>query len=80
MVFMTASPVLTNEVKRFYANLKSTLKSHLQQKEHVRAEIEKRKEFQLVEGAELLETATAASGDVDVGSEASKGAATTDAE
>lgn len=29
MVFVTASPVLTNEVKTYYASLKDQLKKHL---------------------------------------------------
>ena len=29
MVFVTASPVLTNEVKQYYANLKQQLAAHL---------------------------------------------------
>ena len=29
MVFVTASPVLTNEVKSYYASLKDQLKKHL---------------------------------------------------
>jgi hypothetical protein len=41
MVFITASPVLTNEVKRFYANLKKHLKHHLKLKEEKQEEKEK---------------------------------------
>jgi hypothetical protein len=32
-VFVTASPVLSNEVSRFYSNLKDTLVNHLKAKE-----------------------------------------------
>lgn len=30
MVFVTASPVLTNEVKQYYSSLKEKLKTHLE--------------------------------------------------
>lgn len=30
MVFITASPVLTNEVRRFYGNIKAKLVNHLE--------------------------------------------------
>ncbi len=46
MVFITASPVLTNEVKRFYSSIKAKLVVHLRKRE---AEREKRilqEEFQ----------------------------------
>jgi hypothetical protein len=33
MVFITASPVLTNEVKRFYGSVKQKLINHLKKKE-----------------------------------------------
>lgn len=33
MVFITASPVLTNEVKRFYQNIKAKLVAHLRKRE-----------------------------------------------
>ena len=33
MVFVTASPVLTNEVKQYYTSLKQRLTSHLKLKE-----------------------------------------------
>lgn len=39
MVFITASPVLTNEVKRFYGSIKQKLINHLKKRE---AEREKR--------------------------------------
>ena len=35
MVFVTASPVLTNEVKQYYASLKEQLHSHLVKVEKV---------------------------------------------
>ena len=33
MVFITASPVLTNEVKRFYGSIKTKLVNHLKKRE-----------------------------------------------
>ena len=41
LVFITASPVLTNEVKRFYGTLKAKLTSHLRKKEQERREKDK---------------------------------------
>lgn len=38
MVFVTQSPVLTNEVKQYYANLKQQLAAHLMVVEKVREE------------------------------------------
>jgi len=37
MVFITASPVLTTEVKRFYGSIKAKLVLHLRNKELARA-------------------------------------------
>ena len=36
MVFITASPVLTTEVRRFYGSIKAKLVNHLKQKEVAR--------------------------------------------
>ena len=36
MVFVTASPVLTNEVKKYYSNLKEQLKLYVSKKEEIR--------------------------------------------
>jgi len=38
MVFITASPVLTTEVKRFYGSIKAKLVLHLKNKEKARAD------------------------------------------
>ena len=47
LVFITASPVLTNEVMRFYTNLKNSLKGHVQQREDRRqARIQKQKQIE----------------------------------
>ena len=37
MVFVTASPVLTNEVKKYYTNLKEQLKLYLEKKQESKA-------------------------------------------
>ena len=48
MVFITASPVLTNEVKRFYTSIKAKLVAHLRKKEEESAKAEAKDDFQTI--------------------------------
>ncbi len=51
MIFVTASPVLTTEVKRFYESLKERVKEELRKRKERRALKAKKKQFELVEAA-----------------------------
>ena len=53
MVFVTASPVLTNEVKTYYHSLKKKLADHLQVKEIKAAEPKIQAEDEAEKGEEL---------------------------
>ncbi len=62
MVFITASPVLTTEVKRFYSSIKKKLINHLKRREEARAQASQQEAFQNIseqEANEIIEKAVA---------------------
>lgn len=62
MVFITASPVLTTEVKRFYSSIKKKLINHLKKREDACAQASSQEAFQHIseqEANELIEKAVA---------------------